>query len=281
MYYIQETDKPSKIFEFFNIIKVQDDKIILPINEKIRSQKRAEKLAMKTKNMLRKSNCNKIIISKKVKEQEQYMNYLYTYNLDIVDGKWLFEVLSDKILDYAVNKKNLEKEDIQLSILVNDLSDIMLEKIKILIKQYKKVNIVTNHIEKFKKIEEQVLSKDGIMITVTNNKKKSIVKSKLILNVDFPEELINKYKIYDEAIIINIKQNVRIKSKRFNGICVNDYEIKFKKELDYDNDKINKYNNKYIYEAQIYKKQPINDIMRKIDKDKVEIAKLIANNVTF
>ena len=157
----------------------------------------------------------------------------------------------------------------------------MLEKIKVLIKQYKKVNIVTNHIGKFKKIEEQVLSKDGIMITVTNNKKKSIIKSKLILNVDFPEELINKYKIYDEAIIINIKQNVRIKSKRFNGICINDYEIKFKKELDYDNDKINKYNNKYIYEAQIYKKQPINNIMRKIDKDKVEIAKLIANNVTF
>lgn len=281
MYYIQEADKPSKIFEFFNIIKVQDDKIILPINEKIKNQKRAEKLAMKTKNMLRQSNCNKIIISKKIKEQEQYMNYLYTYNLDIVDGKWLFEVLSDKILDYAVSKRNLKKEDIQLSILVNDLSDIMLEKIKVLIKQYKKVNIVTNHIGKFKKIEEQVLSKDGIMITVTNNKKKSIIKSKLILNVDFPEELINKYKIYDEAIIINIKQNVRIKSKRFNGICINDYEIKFKKELDYDNDKINKYNNKYIYEAQIYKKQPINNIMRKIDKDKVEIAKLIANNVTF
>ena len=106
MYYIQEADKPSKIFEFFNIIKVQDDKIILPINEKIKNQKRAEKLAMKTKNMLRQSNCNKIIISKKIKEQEQYMNYLYTYNLDIVDGKWLFEVLSDKILDYAVSKRN-------------------------------------------------------------------------------------------------------------------------------------------------------------------------------
>ena len=281
MYYIQETDKPSKIFEFFNIIKVQDDKIILPINEKIKNQKRTEKLAMKTKNMLRQSNCNKIIISKKIKEQEQYMNYLYTYNLDIVDGKWLFEVLSDKILDYAVSKRNLKKEDIQLSILVNDLSDIMLEKIKILVKQYKKVNIVTNHIEKFKKIEEQVLSKEGIMITVTNNKKKSIVKSKLILNVDFPEELINKYKIYNEAIIINIKQNVRIRSKRFNGICINDYEIKFKADLFYDNDKLNKYNNKYIYEAQIYKKQPINNIMRKIDRDKVEIAKLIANNVTF
>lgn len=281
MYYIQETDKPSKIFEFFNIIKVQDDKIILPINEKIKNQKRAEKLAIKTKNMLRQSNCNKIIISKKIRKQEQYMNYLYTYDLDIVDGKWLFEVLSEKIIDYVVSKKDLKKEDTQLSILVNDLSDIMLEKIKILVKQYKRINIITNHIGKFKKIEEQFLSKDGIMITVTNNKKKSIAKSKLILNVDFPEELINKYKIYDEAIIINIKQNVRIKSKRFNGICVNDYEIKFKTDLSYDNDKLNKYNNKYIYEAQIYKKQPINNIMRKIDRDKVEIAKLIANNVTF
>ena len=38
MYYIQETDKPNKLFEFFNIIKLQDDKIILPINNEIKDK---------------------------------------------------------------------------------------------------------------------------------------------------------------------------------------------------------------------------------------------------
>ena len=33
MYYIQETDKPNKIAEFFNIIKLENDNIILPISK--------------------------------------------------------------------------------------------------------------------------------------------------------------------------------------------------------------------------------------------------------
>ena len=282
MYYIQETDKPNKFLKLFNVIKLQEDKIILPIDEEKITNKTAEKLAIKTNKILEKSNCNKLVISKEIRKQEQYINYLYTYNLEIVDGKWLFEVLSEKVLDYVVENKSLKKQEMQLSILVNDISEIMLEHIKRLVKQYKRVNIVTNHIEKFKKIEEDLLEKYGIMITVTNNKKKSLIKSELILNADFPSELINKYNIYEEAIIVNIKQKVRIGKKRFNGICINDYEIKFNDaDFDYDFCKSNKYDNKYIYEAQMYKKQPFDNILQKVKKDKVEISKLIANNVSF
>ena len=283
MYYIQETDKPNKLFEFFNIIKLEDDKIILPISKEKISFEKSKKLAVKTKRILDKTYCNKVIISNKIERQEQYMNFLYSYNLNIVDGIWLFEVLSEKILDYIIVKKSLKKEQIQLSILVNDLSEIILEEIKILVKQYKIINIVTNHIEKFKKIEENLLANEGIVITVTNNKRKSLTKSELILNVDFPTELINEYKIYENAVIVNIKNTVKIKEKRFNGICVNDYEIKFRDNInsDYDCEKIAKYKNKYIYESEIYKNQPTKNILKKIDADKVKITKLIANNITF
>ena len=283
MYYIQETDKPNKLFEFFNIIKLEDDKIILPISKEKISFEKSKKLAVKTKRILDKTYCNKVIISNKIERQEQYMNFLYSYNLNIVDGIWLFEVLSEKILDYIIVKKSLKKEQIQLSILVNDLSEIILEEIKILVKQYKIINIVTNHIEKFKKIEETLLANEGIVITVTNNKRKSLTKSELILNVDFPTELINEYKIYENAVIVNIKNTVKIKEKRFNGICVNDYEIKFRDNInsDYDCEKIAKYKNKYIYESEIYKNQPTKNILKKIDADKVKITKLIANNITF
>lgn len=276
MYYIQEVDKPNFIFNLLNVIRLQDNKIILPVNDEKISQKKSEKLARKTKKVLDKANCKKVIISKKLQQQEQYMNYLYTYQCEIVDGKWLFEVLSEKVLDYVVNKKGLKKQEIQLSILVNDLSDIMLNIIKILATQYKKINIVTNHIEKFRKIEEKMLSKDGIMMIVTNNKKKSLSKSQLILNVDFPSELINKYNIYEEAIIINIRQNTKINKKRFNGININDYEVEFENlEEFYFNEK-NKFYNRDIYEAQLYNKQPFENIMRKINRDKLEIKQLVA-----
>ena len=281
MYYVQETDKPNFLFKLFNIVRLQEDKIILPIGkEKIKS-KRAEKLAKKTKRILDKTNCNKIVISKAIKTQEIYKNYLYSYNLNIVEGRWLFEVLSKQILEYVIKKEKMKKEETRLSILVNEITDNFLQNIKEIVKQYKSVNIVTNHIEKFKRIEEKILQEDGIMITVTNNKKKSLAKSEIILNVDFPTELINQYYIYEEAIIINLRGNVKINRKRFNGININDYKMKFNYLDEFDYDKNNLYDKKDIYEAQIYQKQPYQEIINRIKKDKVKVVGLIGNKTVL
>ncbi len=64
-----------------------------------------------------------------------------------------------KSLKYIIEKKNMKKEEVSISILVNDINDNILENIKEIVKEYKKINIVTNHIEKFKKIEKQILEK--------------------------------------------------------------------------------------------------------------------------
>ena len=138
-----------------------------------------------------------------------------TYGLKIQDGRWLFEILITDIIEYIINKKKLEKTKLKISILINDITEFEIENIKELAKKYKNLNIVTNHIEKFKKIEKELLEKEGIMITVTNNRKKSLVKSDIIYNVDFPEETLNKYVINDEAIIINLHGKIKIKKKRF------------------------------------------------------------------
>lgn len=281
MYYVQETDKPNFVYKLFNIVKLQKDKIILPIGKEEVKCKRAEKLAKKTKKILDKTNCNKLVLSKIIKTQQIYKNYLYSYNLDIVEGRWLFEALSMQALEYVITKKEMKKEETQLSILVNGITDNFLETIKEMVKQYKSVNIVTNHIEKFKRIEEKILQEDGIMITVTNNKKKSLAKSKIILNVDFPTELINQYCIYEEAIIINLRGNVKINRKRYNGININDYKIEFNYLEEFDYDKDNLYDKKDIYEAQIYQKQPYKEIKKRIKKDRVEIVELIGNKTVL
>lgn len=271
MYYIQETDKPNFIFKTFNIIKLQEDKIILPINEKKISIKKAQKLAKKTKKILDSANSKKIVISEKIQKQEEYVNLLHTYYFEIVEGKWLFEVLSYKILDYILEKKKMKKENTQISILVNDLSENMLFNIKKVAKEYKRVNIITNHIAKFKKIESQILEQEGIMIIIGNNKKKGIAKSQIILNVDFPSELINQYNIYENAIIVNIRGNVKINKKRFNGICINDYDIICKQTDKFDIDKKTKYKTSEIYEAQFNKRQPPQEIIKQIERDKVKV----------
>ena len=281
MFFIQENDKPNKLSKMFSILKLEQDKIILPINEEKLEIKKANKLAIKTKKILDIANCNKIILSKKIKNQPLYINYLNSYNMEIVDGTWLFEVLLYKIIEYIIKVKKIKKEDVSISILIYKITEASLYNIRKIAKSYKRVNIVTNHIELFKKMEKQILDEDGIMITITNNKRKSLSKSNIILNIDFPQELINQFNIYEEAIIVNIRGNIKIKKKRFNGICINDYEIQVLNDEEFDYDKEIRYNKKDIYEANIYKKQPMENIMRKIERDKVKIVDLFGKNTTI
>ncbi len=279
MYYVQESDKPKILYKIFNIVELIEDKIILPIakDEKI-DNKKAKILALKTKKILEKTGCKKICVSKKIKEQTEYINDLRIFNIKIIEGKWLFSILINKILDYITNKNKIKKSDITISILINKLDkDYIYEHIKNIIKEYKTVNIITNNTSKFKKLEEEIYQKDGIMINISNNKKKSLVRSKIILNIDFSNELINQYNLPENSIIININNKVKIAKKRFNGININDYEIKYLNIDEFDYDKYSLYEQKDIYESQIYQNQPFEYIKRKIERDKVEIAYLQGN----
>ena len=148
----------------------------------------------------------------------------------------------------------------------------MLEAIKQIIRQYKVANIVTNHFEKFRKIEEQILEEEGVTLAVTNNKRKSLIKSDIILNVDFPNEVINKYRIYENAIIVNLRGNVQIKSKRFNGICIENYEIEFANQEEFDEQEV--FERKDMYESLIQKNRGFKYLQEQFVRDKVKIKNL-------
>lgn len=276
MFYIEENKNINWFEKKLKLIKVIDNTMQIP-SLKDMNEKEIEKIASKTcKTLKRFSNSNKIVISKQVKENIKYINLLNTYGMDISDGKWLFEILLTDITEYIIVKTKMEK--INISILINDLNEIEIENIKILAKKYKNLNIVTNHIEKFKNICEQLEKQEGIIITITNNKKKSLMRSNIILNVDFPNELINKYRINENSVIVNVKGKILIKEKRFNGLNIHDYEIDFREDKKEEHFLSGEYMLKDIYESNLYKKQNFYNIRDVLKLDKVIIKKLKLNN---
>lgn len=110
------------------------------------------------------------------------------------------------------------------------------------------------------------------MLNISNNKKKSLMKSEIILNIDFPSELINKYRVFDNSIIINVSDNIDLNSKRFSGININFYKIKIPEKY-----RLNGFQNEIVYESLIFGKKYI-DIDKKIRKDKIKIKKIIGKN---
>lgn len=272
MFYIQENDKPSFLEKKLKIMKVKGNIIFVPIENK--ELKNEEKIAEKLVKVIKKnSNSKKIILSKQMKKQDIIINKLNSSGMKIMNGEWLSEILLIDLVKYIIEVKKIN--DPKISILINDVTDLENKNINQLALKYKRFNIVTNHLEKFKKIEENLLEDYGINIIIGNNKKKSLLKSDIILNIDFPEELINKYSINDEAIILNLKQKIKINKKRFNGLIINDYEIMYDSEELIDD---KKYSLKDIYESKIYRKTLLDEVEKQLKKDNVKIKRLILSN---
>lgn len=279
MYYIQEVDKLSFFIRIFNIIKLEGNNIFVPLIE-IENSKVQEKLAKKTIKIFENLNSKKVVISKNVKMYKTYVNLLNTGQFDVVNGKWLFSMLIPEVIKYVENKKNLKEEETSVYFLVNDFTETVIENIKAMAKGHKHVSVITKYVEKMKKIENQILQETGVVITVMNNKKKSLAKAQIVINADFTNELLNQYNICENAIIIDLTQSLRNLKKRFNGFVVNNYEIKLKNRSEYRIDD-NMFFQRELYESEFYKKQPYEYVRKKIIKDGVQIKKLFTKNQEF
>ena len=282
LYYVQESDKPKFWLKFFNAIELYEDKLILPVTESNEiDYKKAKIFSDKIKRILNKTGCKKICIRKQIKPNKQFIENIKHNQIEIVCGKWLYMILTNEILEYILKKENMEKSKTTIAIVINKIdNECMFENIRKIIREYKNVNIVTNKIANFKKIEEQ-FEKEGILINVSNNKKKAFLRSNIILNIDFSNEQINQYNIPEKAIIVSENANIKINKKRFNGICINDYEIKYLNIDEFNYDKYSLYDQKDIYESQIYQKQPFEYIKRKLNRDKVQIDYLKGNKTIY
>lgn len=137
----------------------------------------------------------------------------------------------------------------------------------------KRLNIITNHIEKFNKIRQYLYNEFGIVLNISNNKKASLSKSEIIINLDFPQELINQYNIYNKAIIINILEKIFIYRKKFNGVNINYFKIIMPEKY-----VLSEFDNEILYESIIYQYNELLSIRNRIIGDKIKIRKLIGNN---
>lgn len=110
------------------------------------------------------------------------------------------------------------------------------------------------------------------MVVVSNNKKKSLQKAKIIINFDLKNDDFSNYQINRNSIVINLSDNIMKMEKSFNGIIVNSMQIG---DINY---KIrNYYLFEYIdlYESSIFEERSFNKLLNKIEEDNIIINGLL------
>ena len=226
---IRELTNDSIIKRIFNVIEVKQNEILLNCRINKGNLNFKIKIIKKIIKILNEYKCKNIILSKNLKQDEIIINLFLEYNIQIINGHKLFENSLEIILEKVIRDNNIKQENSQISIISNNLNDKLESLIKKIAIKFKTINIVTNNIMIFEKIEKTLFEKDGTVILISNNKKKSLNRSNIIVNMELNEEQINKFSIYEKSIIINFNKNIKIHKKRFNGKVINSFEIKLKK----------------------------------------------------
>ena len=226
-FFIEEKTKTG-IIGIFKTVKKIDDKIIIYKNLEKCNLNNKIKIIKKIKRILDIENVKQVAVEKRIKNDEQFINLINSCNTNICNSKWILKKCTDRVIDTILKKK--KKEESEINICVNEVDSLTEEYIYMFSKQFKKVNIITNHIEKFKKLEENIYQEEGILINLSNNRRKSLLKAEIIINVDFPKELINEYVIFEKCQIINWSEPLKINKKRFNGKIIEEITILFEKD---------------------------------------------------
>lgn len=266
-----------KIKKLFNIVEFSEDKgkttIILPLfKSNIIKDKKIIKIAKRINRKLYDNNIENVVLSNYLEENEILKQKLYCQNINILDGRYLFYLLIPEIVDYILKRQKKKLENGEITLLINDFTENNARIITYIAQSVKRVNIVTNHSNKFKKLEEYLYNELGIILNITNNKNKSLANAGLIINIDFPEEIINKYEINSNAIIVNIFNEIKIRAKKFNGVNINYYKAYIPKKY-----KMEGFKDNLIYESSIYKYNYEN-ARKDIITNKIKIKKLIGIN---
>ena len=268
-YYLEKMDKPKFSIRKY---KIEEDNFV------VYADLNKEKNVSKIIKAMIKNDIDYVVLSKTLTENKNFINALNANNIKIFNGRWLEKYLIFEIIEYVINQKGIKKEETEIAITTNEITDLTIETIKILSKQYKKLIVVTNHIEKLRRVEKELYDNDGSLIVVANNTKKSLLKPQIILNLDFNMQVLNKYKINENAIIINVEGDMKIRSKRFSGININNYEIVVGREENIWRENMSVFENKDLLEATLYIRDTFNNIRRKIMKNKVSIKELYGEN---
>ena len=204
-----------------------------------------------------------VVLSKEIKKyKEQFKKY------KIVDGKTIFEQSIEKILNEILGDNMLAMQDIY--VLTNQYCEKSVSLIKRISFKVKSVNIITKEIEKYRVLEE-ILASEGMIICVANNKKKSLKRAKMIINIDLNEEELKKYTINRSSMIINLNSEKIKNLNAFEGMIIQDIEFKLEeKEIEFlkENNLEKRFKKLEVYES----------LKDKIDLQKLKISELYGNN---
>ena len=254
----------------------EDKKVYLIVNTK--NKNTYKNIIKKLKNEKTRTQKIQIVLEDNLKENVNYFN-----EFKILDGKEFMNNNVNKILEKILENIPIALQDV--FILTNKYNESSIRLIKNIGQEFKSVNVISKEIERYNMLED-ILENETIVFSIANNKRKSLKKAKIIVNMDFTKEQLQEYNIYRNAIIINLNKEKITNLKGFEGIIVQNVEIELEdteKEIFKENNILDGFKKVELYESinpikEMGKIQEIYGNNGKIDKKElINVRKILTN----
>ena len=155
------------------------------MNEKRKfTYRKIRKIAKKLDKLKRKDDMI-IAVSNELSNNDELIREIESYNIKILDGRWIFKFMLLDILEYISKSRNEILETISFAIIINNAEDIAISQIEEIAKRVKNIKIVTSNINQFSYLEEMLYIDYGIAMQITSNKEKALSGVDIIINYDF------------------------------------------------------------------------------------------------
>lgn len=273
--YVKE-EKKQKFFQKSIEIRIFENNYVLAVIDK--NKKNIVKKLIK---YIQKLKIDTLVFSKDLENLKKEICDLDYVR--IINGRKLMEYMEYNIFEYILEKQNNKIKEEDIYIVFKKDKNLDLNFLKIFIENFRMTNVVTNDVERLKNVQDNLIENDNILISVSNNKKKALKRAKYILNVNLTKEELQKYKINRNAIIVNIKEEVKYNDLSFEGVNVNNIELSLPDEYIERYEELGaKFDKTEFYESILLndglEKASIEEIENRINKDNVQIVGILGNN---
>ena len=259
-----------KIMNYFGVILKKDNELVLAaVENDIVNPRMLNKLYK----ILEFYNKKDLVCADRLMNNKEFLSRLKKRSYNVLDGSWLKSHLCELIIRKIAYIKNCLTSDFEISVLAKAKNDCNENFILMIAKECKLLNIITEDIKLFSDIERK-LEDDGILINVSTNKDKGLIRSHIIVNFDFTEEDLCDCKFNGILVQLNNKKFERKKGititgcrlrlpivKSFNYLCNN-----------------NHFTDEIIYESNIFYKTSYENIKKILKRDNIQIRYFIGNN---
>ena len=210
--------------------------------------------------LLKKNNIDYLIAEKGIDIEYKKLKGCFALKYLIPEVvKYCFRLIHPKIEEVFVCTNNFSNENVQI---IKDLSSYV-----------KVVNIISSN-SRYVALEKE-LEKNNIYITVNNNKRTSLKRANVIVNLDFKD--LKNYSINRNIIIIDISNRFNIE-KGFDGIYIKGIKIGTEKVMrvfsEYEN-----FEKEQLIEAEMVKIGKYDMVREYVKMNKFEIKQVIGERI--